>query len=267
MICVPRHYSRADLEIIVPISNTNTQSLHPHITSPKLLTLRSLESQLLSPKMGIFTKSSASSEAPIQEMSIHNAAPRLTNTPHPPILFSNQSSSTSAVDPPPPYNDPSEKNPGFCQNAFRERQENKLPGGGMTAREYFAPCTACGYRSRDDFAIPASYKNGWLDWVDPSVNFRWESHVCSNSTDSQSDEKKEEVAEQAGRWSGREQLACWICWEFDNKWTGGMDTKNWYTHMRRHFFVEGYRICKGAKGGMQRRRNCGVGAGCPKVHS
>ncbi len=151
-------------------------------------------------------------------------------------------------DQPPPYtNDlspPQLTNPGFCDLAFKERLANSVPGGGMTATEYFARCKSCSVIVGN--AIPASYKRGWLDWVDCSLNFRWESHICSEK--------------------GREELGCWICWEYDQKWLGGMTVDTWYKHMRRHFFVEGYRICKGKTGGMQRRRNCNV-KHCPKIHS
>jgi len=119
----------------------------------------------------------------------------------------------------------------------------------MSAADYFKPCQACGFVCGDE--IPAVYKTGWLDWVDPSVNFRWESHVAR--------EKKEGE-------SRREMLSCWICWEYDNKWVEPMGVNEWYKHMRRHFFVEGYRMCKGKTGAMQRRRNCEL-KNCPKMHS
>lgn len=152
-------------------------------------------------------------------------------------------------DPPPPYHDPNSSgpsNPGFCELAFRERQENKIPCGGMTAAQYFAPCKACSFTCGDH--IPSVYKTGWLDWVDPSVNFRWESHVARPDK------------------RGEEMLGCWICWEYDQKWVEPMAPEEWYKHMRKHFFVEGYRICRAKTGAMQRRRNCSVRS-CPKIHS
>lgn len=150
-------------------------------------------------------------------------------------------------EPPPPYTtDLSSKppNPGFCDLAYEERLANKLPNGGMTASEYFLPCKSCSVVVGDQ--IPALYKRGWLDWVDCSLNFRWESHICS--------EKRQE------------RYGCWICWDYDQKFCEPMNVDTWYKHMRRHFFVEGYRICKGKTGGMQRRRNC-ARKDCPKIHS
>jgi len=149
-------------------------------------------------------------------------------------------------EPPPPYAPDTSplRNPGFCELAFQERLANRKPGGGMTASEYFAPCKSCSVVCGDE--ISPAYKFGWLDWVDPSLNFRWESHVCSEK--------------------GQEQLGCWICWEYEQNWIEPMGPAAWYKHMRKHFFVEGYRICKGKTGGMQRRRNCGV-KHCPKIHS
>lgn len=155
----------------------------------------------------------------------------------------------STDEPPPPYADSAPTNPGFCELAFRERQENSVPKGGMPAAEYFEPCKTCGFVCGDE--IPNVYKQGWLDWVDPSVNFRWESHVAV--------EKKEGERRQ-------EMLGCWICWEYDQKWIDPMRVQDWYKHMRRHFFVEGYRICRAKTGAMQRRRNCEL-KHCPKIHS
>lgn len=151
--------------------------------------------------------------------------------------------------PPPPYHESAPTNPGFCELAFRERHENTIPKGGMTAAEYFLPCKACGFVCGDE--IPQIYKQGWLDWTDPSVNFRWESHVCV--------EKKEGEPR-------KEMFSCWICWEFEQKWVEPMGVFQWYKHIRRHFFVEGYRICKGKTGAMRRRRNCELKS-CPKIHS
>jgi len=156
---------------------------------------------------------------------------------------------SSSDEPPPPYHASAPTNPGFCELAFRERQDNSVPGGGMSAAEYFFPCKSCGFVCGDE--IPAVYKQGWLDWVDPSVNFRWESHVAV--------EKKEGEAK-------REMLSCWICWEYEQKWTEPMRVQEWYKHLRKHFFVEGYRICKAKSGAMQRRRNCDL-KHCPKIHS
>jgi hypothetical protein len=125
----------------------------------------------------------------------------------------------------------------------------------MTALQYFTPCAACGASISD--MIPASYKTGWADWVDPSVNFRWESHVAVNTVEGG---------------TKREFLGCWICWEFENKWVRPMESEEWYAHLRGHF-REGFRACtrepKEKEAGrrvMQRRRNCTVG-GCPKIHS
>jgi hypothetical protein len=64
----------------------------------------------------------------------------------------------------------------------------------------------------------------------------------------------------------RELLGCWICWEYEEKWVEPMLQDDWYAHMRKHFLVDGYRVCKGKTGAMQRRRNCEV-ARCPKIHS
>jgi len=118
----------------------------------------------------------------------------------------------------------------------------------MTAEEYFAPCKACSLVCGDQ--IPANYQNGWPEWVDPSVNFRWESHTGMAVING---EKKE-------------LLGCWICWEFERKWMKPMLTDEWYGHTRNHFKVDGYVVCKGKKGGMQRRRNCTVPL-CQKIHS
>ncbi|KAG4436196.1 hypothetical protein IFR05_008324 [Cadophora sp. M221] len=161
---------------------------------------------------------------------------------------------STSDEPPPPYDTSSlPPNPGFCELAFRERLDNRIPGGGMPSAQYFEPCKACSFVCGDE--IPPVYKQGWLDWIDPSVNFRWESHVATNKGE------KDIPAE-----GERELLGCWICWEYEQKWVEPMESKDWYKHMRRHFFVEGYRICKGKMGAMQRRRNCDVGH-CPKIHS
>lgn len=120
----------------------------------------------------------------------------------------------------------------------------------MKAAEYFSSCKSCSFLCGDE--IPASYKTGWPEWVDPSVNFRWESHVAS----------KEPML---GGLHG-ELLGCWICWEYEQTWVKPMVPEDWYAHMRQHFKVDGYRICKGKMGAMQRRRNCRV-EHCPKIHS
>ena len=154
-------------------------------------------------------------------------------------------------DPPPPYiADTQPVNPGFCDLAFRERQANRVPGGGMTAPQYYAPCKSCSFICGDE--IPRAYKAGWPEWVDPSVNFRWESHVAM----------KEPVL---GGLHG-EMLGCWICWEYEQVWVKPMLPEDWYAHMRKHFKVDGYRSCRGRRGAMQRRRNCAVKY-CPKIHS
>jgi hypothetical protein len=127
----------------------------------------------------------------------------------------------------------------------------------MSSGQYFTPCKACSFVCGDE--IPAVYKQGWLDWIDPSVNFRWESHVAAP--------RGEKGGSGPGVGDvGGELLGCWICWEFEQKWMEPMGPAEWYKHLRRHFFVEGYRICKGRTGAMQRRRNCEVGH-CPKIHS
>lgn len=118
----------------------------------------------------------------------------------------------------------------------------------MAASEYYLPCQACSVVCGSN--IPISYKTGWMDWVDPSVNFRWESHTGTATIDG---EKKE-------------LLGCWICWEYDGKWVKPMFVEEWYLHLRKHFRTDGYRVCKGKVGAMQRRRNCMVG-NCPKIHS
>merc|ERR1711964_488934 len=69
--------------------------------------------------------------------------------------------------------------------------------------------------------------------IDPSVNFRWESHVAAN---------KEKDALEEGQ---RELLGCWICWEYDQKWIEPMVPNEWYKHMRRHFFVRGIGYVRG----------------------
>jgi hypothetical protein len=159
---------------------------------------------------------------------------------------------TTTEEPPPPYKTETSRyhNPGFCEFAFRERQANSVPGCGMTASQYFSPCKSCSFLCGDE--IPASYKTSWPEWVDPSVNFRWESHVAS----------KEPML---GGLHG-ELLGCWICWEYDQTWVKPMVPEDWYAHMRQHFKVDGYRICKGKTGAMQRRRNCEL-RHCPKIHS
>ncbi len=164
-----------------------------------------------------------------------------------------EATSSAAYEPPPPYDASSATNPGFCELAFRERQDNRIPGGGMPSAQYFAPCKACSFVCGDK--IPPVYKTGWLDWIDPSVNFRWESHVAV-----------EKGEKDGGSETRVELLGCWICWEYEQNWVTPMVPEEWYKHMRRHFFVEGYRICKGRTGAMQRRRNCEVGH-CPKIHS
>ncbi|KAH8682871.1 hypothetical protein BGZ60DRAFT_398863 [Tricladium varicosporioides] len=202
----------------------------------------------------------------------------------------------STEPPPPPYTPtPSATNPGFCPLAFSERHANRTPGGGLTAAQYFAPCALCGTQISD--TIPGIYKEGWK-WVDPSVNFRWESHLPPNSAmatystvPSTTPGKQPEMSEVGrslaaaalssergkldydvdlekgeGSQGGNERLSCWICWEYEEKFVGGMGVDEWYVHLRGHFRDEGFRICRGKTGGMQRRRNCVV-KGCPKIHS
>ncbi|CAL3966196.1 unnamed protein product [Diplocarpon coronariae] len=159
---------------------------------------------------------------------------------------------TTSDEPPPPYIASTlPSNPGFCTLAYCERLDNRIPGSGMLAAQYFAPCRACSFECGD--TIPAVYKQGWLDWIDPSVNFRWESHAASAN------------GSKDARGQG-ELLGCWICWEYKQKWVEPMEPEEWYLHIRKHFFVEGYRICRGKNGAMQRRRNCEAGH-CPKIHS
>ena len=155
---------------------------------------------------------------------------------------------STSVEPPPPYSDESylPVNPGFCDLAWRERQANQRPKEGMSSEQYYKACKDCGLVCGD--YIPGSYKAGWPQWVDPSVNFRWESHIAATPTEH------------------RELLGCWICWEYEQKWVKPMLQDDWYAHMRKHFLVDGYRVCKGKTGAMQRRRNCEVGR-CPKIHS
>ena len=150
--------------------------------------------------------------------------------------------------PPPPYSDESylPVNPGFCEQAWRERKANQRPKEGMPSEQYSKPCEACGLVCGD--YIPSLYMAGWPNWVDPSVNFRWESHIAANSSEQ------------------RELLGCWICWEYEQTWAKPMLQDDWYAHMRKHFLVEGYRVCKGKTGAMQRRRNCEA-TRCPKIHS
>ncbi len=153
-------------------------------------------------------------------------------------------------DPPPPYTSNSlTTNPGFCEAAFKERLSNRVSGGGMPGAQYFEPCKTCSFICDD--LIPRAYKTDWKEWVDPSVNFRWESHIPAQ--------------EVLGRVAG-ELLSCWICWEYDEVWVKPMVADDWYMHMKKHFKDDGYRICKGKTGAMQRRRNCGV-KHCPKIHS
>jgi len=120
----------------------------------------------------------------------------------------------------------------------------------MPGSQYFEPCKGCSFLCSNE--IPSVYKTGWYNWIDPSVNFRWESHVAV----------KEPML---GGLHG-EMLSCHICWEYDQKWVKPMMVDDWYMHMRRHFRVDGYRSCRGKNGAMQRRRNCGV-RHCPKIHS
>ncbi|KAG9231304.1 hypothetical protein BJ875DRAFT_469887 [Amylocarpus encephaloides] len=189
----------------------------------------------------------------------------------------------AAEPPPPPYTPSSaapihtsSTNPGFCPLAFSERHANKTPGGGMTAAQYFAPCPACGTVVQD--AIPGTYKEGWRDWVDPSVNFRWESHVPPPLPGSKgemvrkpkaarmSDAADLDLERGLDEGEREERLGCWICWEYEQKWEDPMGPEVWYAHMRKHFRNDGFRVCVGKTGGMQRRRNCGVKE-CPKIHS
>lgn len=181
----------------------------------------------------------------------HPASPKGTPTKAQREEEADISTIISSDEPPPPYlaaSSTSITNPGFCDLAFRERYNNRLPGGGMHSSQYPLPCEDCGFVCGDK--IPSTYKIGWHDWVDPSVNFRWESHTGSAMVNG---EKKE-------------LLGCWICWEFDGNWQKPMFAEEWYTHIRKHFKVDGYMICKGKVGAMQRRRNCAV-LNCPKIHS
>jgi hypothetical protein len=143
----------------------------------------------------------------------------------------------------------------------------------MTASQYYAPCPACGVVVGDE--IPAGYKEGWR-WVDPSVNFRWESHIAA-SPNTTAKGKREMVEKGNGneldlekgegtREGEGENLSCWICWEYEEKFVEPMGVEEWYLHIRNHFRNEGFRVCVGKTGGMQRRRNCGVKS-CPKIHS
>ncbi|TAQ90689.1 hypothetical protein B7494_g958 [Chlorociboria aeruginascens] len=167
--------------------------------------------------------------------------------------------------PPPPYDGASSSNPGFCPAAFHERQANRLPGGGMKAASYYEPCSTCGLQCGN--LIPGSYKGGWPEWVDPSVNFRWESHVAPKDYD---EEKAMGMGMGAGEGkegrANEELLGCWICWEYEDKWIQPMRYEEWYLHLKTHFKADGYVVCRGVKGAMQRRRNCTF-TKCPKIHS
>jgi len=161
------------------------------------------------------------------------------------------SSQTPLEEPPPPYLPSSSTpvtNPGFCDLAFKERHDNRVPGGGMPSSQYALPCKACGFHCGDE--IPPAYKSGWHESVDPSINYRWESHTGSAMVNGER----------------KELLSCWICWEYDGKWQKPMFVEEWYMHLRKHFKTDGYMVCKGKVGAMQRRRNCGV-LNCPKIHS
>jgi hypothetical protein len=137
-------------------------------------------------------------------------------------------------------------NPGFCELAWRERQANQRPRGGMLRKQYTKPCRDCGLVCGT--SLPASYTEGWKQYVDPSLNFRWESHIAVTPTEHE------------------ELLGCWICWEYQGTWVTPMLEDDWYAHMRNHFRNDGYRACTGRRGAMQRRRNCEV-ASCQKIHS
>lgn len=145
--------------------------------------------------------------------------------------------------PPPPYDTKTSlSNPGFCPYAYAERQANREPGGGMPSAAYSLPCKGCHLTVGS--IIPVSYKYGWKDAVDPSLNFRWESHIQGVG----------------------EFLGCWICWENEQKWAGAMRPQDWYTHMRNHFRNDRYQPCRSEKGIMQRRRNC-ANDKCGRIHS
>jgi hypothetical protein len=140
----------------------------------------------------------------------------------------------------------------------------------MTASQYYAPCPACGAVVGDE--ITAGYKEGWR-WIDPSVNFRWESHLPKTTRKGNQEMAEKgsgnevdlETGEATRRGDG-ESLSCWICWEYEEKFVEPMGAEDWYLHMKKHFKDDGFRICVGKTGGMQRRRNCGVSS-CPKIHS
>ncbi|KAG0648483.1 hypothetical protein D0Z07_5252 [Hyphodiscus hymeniophilus] len=110
---------------------------------------------------------------------------------------------------PPPYSNSRylPVNPGFCNQAWEERQANQRPKEGMPSDQYYKPCKGCGLVCGD--YIPASYKAGWPKWVDPSVNFRWESHIAASSTEL------------------KELLGCWICWEYEEAWIMPMVQDDW----------------------------------------
>ncbi|RDL35419.1 uncharacterized protein BP5553_07350 [Venustampulla echinocandica] len=159
----------------------------------------------------------------------------------------------TATEPPPPYTpspsaQASAPNPGFCPLAFSERHANRTPGGGMTAAQYFAPCAFCSTVIGD--GIPALYKEGWAKtWVDPSVNFRWESHVpptkevemvevekekVDETVDEVVDEKMEKTEEKSEDEGDRkvegaeeERLSCWLCWEYEERWIEPMAPDEW----------------------------------------
>ncbi|TVY27093.1 hypothetical protein LHYA1_G003141 [Lachnellula hyalina] len=115
--------------------------------------------------------------------------------------------------PPPPYAPaslPRTQNPGFCAHAFSERAANSVPGGGRTGTQYFEACP-CGFIVSD--SIPASYKEGWPGWIDPSVNYRWESHLPpSNFTSTSTSSKKLDLEEGGGRdWAAGSALSMMGC--------------------------------------------------------
>jgi len=84
------------------------------------------------------------------------------------------------------------------------------------------------------------------------VNCRWESHVAS----------KEPML---GGLHG-ELLGCWICWEYDQNWVKPMVPEDWVCAYETTFKVDGYRICKGKRGGDAEEAELWV-KHCPKIHS
>jgi hypothetical protein len=129
-------------------------------------------------------------------------------------------------------------NPGFCPGALRLRRLpfHRLPSDGK--------CTYCGLVI--DNKYPRSYTTGYTNYPKFSREFIFESHVCCKTRD---------VTE----WRG-----CLICWEYEGRWIS-LGKEEWGKHVRRHFEKEGYWICKGEGGEMNRTWGCKA-VRCKGVH-